>query len=465
MGMLALRGVPSDYLRWAEAGVEGLTWENARQHFRKFEAHEQSRPGAAMGSYPIRTLPSSQWPGFVKAMQDVAVRMGYPRVEDINEQPGDGFFSMPNSQSQEARSSTARCYLTGKVRERRNLLILPETVVLRLLFDGETAIGIEVYQRGETRKIFANRVVVSAGGIHSPALLMRSGIGPAAALRRLGIEVVADRPGVGRNLQNHSYAFFSLTLKSGSRMSPSERQFAVAGLRASSKLADCPPADLFIYLTGRVSARSFGTDVALVAASLYSPFSTGVVSLESADPLAHPRIDFRMLSDPRDPPRVVMVGRLAETLLREPAVAGCYHEAALLPPALALNQFNRSGWMGSAFAMGAKVAVNAPRPVRRAAMRIAFPGAKLLAPKGRASTLVDQDLLAAISPMGHPVGTCAMGRTTDPMTVVDSDFCVLGASNLYVVDASVMPSVPSANTNLPTVMLAERAAQRLLEQR
>lgn len=462
MGMLALRGVPSDYARWAAAGAEGLSWEQARHYFRRFERPVgDAAPSVATGRLPIRTVPPAQWPGFVHAMRDAAARRGMAAVDDINEQPGPGFFPMPNSHACDARSSTARCYLTQEVRGRQNLTIVPGAYARRVLLDGQTAIGVEIERDGRVERLLANRVVLSAGGIFSPALLMRSGIGPADELAGHGIPVALDRPGVGRNLQNHSYFFFALTLPRGTRMPAAQRQFAVAGLRASSGLADCPEADLLLYMTGRVSGRSFGPDVAMVAAALYSPFSTGAVTLHSADPHAYPRIDFRMLSDPRDPPRVVMAGRLAEQLLCDPAVAGTYSEASLLPPALALNQFNRPGLAGALLGAGAKLALNAPGPLRRAAMRHAFAGAKPLARPGRPSSLRDADLLAAISPMGHPAGTCAKGRSADRLAVVDAGYRVHGAANLFVVDASVMPCVPSANTNLPTVMLAEHAAEQL----
>jgi 5-(hydroxymethyl)furfural/furfural oxidase len=214
-----------------------------------------------------------------------------------------------------------------------------------------------------------------------------------------------------------------------------------------------------LFLLGRVSGRAFGTDVTMLASCLYSPFSTGRVTLASADMAAHPRIDFNMLSDSRDAPRMVAAARLAQDLLRDPEVAACYQEAMLLPAGMSANQFNRAGLAGDVFAAGARLALNAPGPLRRLAMHLGFPGGKLLRQGGAA--ISDADLLAAVTPMGHPAGTCAMGRAEDPAAVVDGNYRVHGIGGLHVADASVMPILPSANTNLPTLMLAEHAADRI----
>jgi choline dehydrogenase-like flavoprotein len=170
-----------------------------------------------------------------------------------------------------------------------------------------------------------------------------------------------------------------------------------------------------------------------------------------------------MLDDPRDAPRVVMGARLAEMLLRRPEVADTYSEAFLLPAGMAVNQFNRGGLAGSLLATGAKLALNAPGPLRRLAIDYAFGAGEPLASRHGPTALSDAELLSSIAPMGHPVGTCAMGRPSDPKAVVDAGYQVYGVDKLCVVDASVMPIIPSANTNLPTMMLAEHASERILE--
>ena len=462
MGMFALRGLPSDYARWSAAGAQGWSWDEAARYFRKIE-DDPDRESAGKGVCPIRRMPAAEWPSFVQSMRQAAEACGFPYIADINESPGDGFFPMPVSRDAAVRSTSARCYLTEEVRRRRNLTIMAGTCVTKLCFDGRKVIGVEAQRDGAIIMLRARRVILSAGAIHSPAILMRSGIGPADELSRIGIQPVVDRPGVGRNLQNHSYMFFALTLPSGARLESRLRRFVVAGLRASSHRPDCPDGDLLLFMLGRVSPRSFGTDIAMVASALYSPFSRGTVTLADANPRVNPRIDFRMLDDPRDAPRVVMGARMAEMLLRRPEVAASYSEAFLLPAGMAVNQFNRGGLAGSLLATGAKLALNAPGPLRRLAVGYAFGAGKPLASRHGPTALSDAELLSSIAPMGHPVGTCAMGRSSDPNAVVDSGYQVYGVDKLCVVDASVMPVIPSANTNLPTMMLAEHASERILE--
>jgi len=457
MGMFALRGVPSDFERWSAAGAPGWSWDEAVRLYRKIE-RDPARGGAANGTTPVKRMATDEWPAFVTALREAALASGFPYVDDINEAPGDGFFPMPSSRDDSVRSTSARCYLTAAARRRSNLTISANTRALRLLFEGRRVVGVEVERDGVVTPLYARRVIVSAGAIHSPALLLRSGIGPAAELRNL----VVDLRGVGRNLQNHAYQFFALTLPRRKRLALHLRRFAVAGLRASSNLPECPASDLLLFAIGRVSPRSFGTDVAMVGSALYAPFSKGSVTLAQADPRAHPRIDFRMLDDPRDAPRVVMAARLAERLLRDPAVAASYSEAFLLPPGMALNQFNRPGLAGLALAASARLALNAPGPLRRLAVRRAIGASMPLAARRGEHEITDDELLATIAPMGHPAGTCTMGDPRDPDTVVDGDSRVGGVEHLYVVDASVMPVIPSANTNLPTLMLAEHAAERIL---
>jgi choline dehydrogenase-like flavoprotein len=461
-GLFALRGVPSDYTRWADAGVRSLSWEAVLPYFRKVEDDRDRRDGAG-NPHAIARTPKAQWPAFARAMEQAAQSAGLPFVSDINEQPVDGFFAMPNAIEAEARVTTPGSYLTAAVRARPNLHIVPNTQVTRLRMNGATVTGVDAMRDGAAVQFQAANVIVCAGGIHSPTLLLRSGIGPAGDLAALGIPTTLDRPGVGRNLQNHPYMFFALTLPRGKRVAAGLRRFAVAGVRASSNALGAPKGDLFTFVLGRVSGASFGPSFSLVGSALYAPKSRGYVRLKSADPLVHPEINFRFLSDPADPPRMVQAARLAERLLRDPRVAAEYREAFLLPGALAINQFNRPGLAGKALSLAAGVAADSPSLLRRAIFGRAFKSGGPAAHRKGGRTISDEEILSSISPMGHPVGTCAMGEESDPLAVVDEGFRVHGTRNLFVADASVMPSITSANTNLPTLMLAEMAAQRISE--
>lgn len=459
-GMFALRGVPSDYAHWARAGAGDFSWDAVLPYFRRIE-NDRDRPGGHGGPHAIERTPEAQWPAFARAMAQAAQGEGLPFVTDINEQPGDGFFAMPNAIDKEERVGAAGCYLSEAVRARPNLALMPDTQVARLRLGRGRVTGVDALQGGQPVALKARKVIVAAGGIYTPAILLRSGIGPAAELERLGVPVALDRPGVGRNLQNHPYLFFALSLPRGKRMAADLRRFAVAGLRSSSGMPGTDGGDLFNFVIGRVSGAAFGPSFALVGSALYGPRSRGFVRLKSADPLAQPEVNFRFLSDPADPPRLVQAARRAEWLLRAPEVAAQYHEAFLLPGALAVKQFNRPGLAGRALSLAAEAAANAPGAVRRMIFSKAFGSGAPAAYAGGGRQIADAEILSSISPMGHPVGTCAMGGEADPMAVVDENFRVHGIGNLYVADASVMPRIPSANTNLPTLMLAEMAAERI----
>jgi len=457
MGMWALRGLPSDYDGWAQAGATGWSWADLSPYFQRVNRVDGNGIGNATPP-GIRRLDRDEWPGFARAMEHAAAARGLPFHDDINATAADGFFAMPLNHQAGERAGSARCYLTAAVRQRRNLTILAETRVVGLTIDGTRVAGVEVEQHGARRNLAAREVIVSAGGIHSPALLLRAGIGPAASLTCIGIRPIADRPGVGQNLQNHVFIHFALTLNPGTGVLRDGRHYAVAGLRLSSGYADCPAGDLLLCAIGRVSVRAFGARVGIVAAALYAPRSRGAVELASADPHVEPRISFRLLSDERDAARLVAAGRFAEKLLVDPAVRQTYRELYLLPKDPPLHRFNRHGAIGSAQALLASVVIDGPTALRQLAIGRAVAPGRMVADGKRHVALSPEEILAAAGPMFHPVGTCAIGRADDPRAVVDAECRVYGVQGLRVVDASIMPRIPSANTNLPTVMLAERAA-------
>lgn len=466
MGMWALRGLPSDYDSWAAAGATGWSWKDVQPVFRRLENDaDRDQTQTTVGSYPIQRLPRDEWPAFVLAMEREAQGRGLSFIEDINERAGDGFFAMPLSQDAQGRASSARCYLTDAVRRRRNLAILSDSTAIDIRFEGLRACGATIRRSNETIQIAAREVVLCAGAIHSPALLLRAGIGPAADLKRLGITPRLDRPGTGRNLQNHPYLHFGLTLPPHARLQQQLRRFAITGVRLSSGQDGCPDGDLLLFMIGRVSPRPFGTHLAMFGAALYAPCSRGQITLRSATPEVRPQVEFRMFEDPRDPPRMLKAARFAESLLQTDEVAATYKDAFLLPPVMSLHQFNRSGLAGSLTAVAVRAVLNAPAPVtRRILGRWIRPG-RWVANRYGHSPAGDAELIAAAAPMAHPVGTCAIGRADDPMAVVDTHCRVHGVTNLRVVDASVMPRIPSANTNLPTIMVAERAAELIRGER
>lgn len=460
MGMWALRGVPADFDNWAAAGAQGWAWSDVLKIYRQIENDDIGRRDVnAAGPMPIQRVAKAQWPAFAQGLEQAAARRGIRLVDDINEDGGDGFFALPLSQGDGQRASSAHIYLTEAVRQRPNLRIMADTCVTSLTISGGRVDAVNLEHGGQSRSIAARQVILCAGGIHSPAMLLRSGVGPGQALQQRGIAVQVDRPGVGANLQNHPYLHFALTIAQGQRLASGLHQFGLAGLRHSSGMAGCQPSDLLAFAIGRVSPRGFGAALGMVGAALYSPQSRGQVTLDAPDVRVPPRIDFRLLSDPRDPPRFLQAARFAEGLLRDAAVAPAFEDAFILPPVLSLHQFNQPGLKGALFELAAQVALNLPAAVKRRMLeRVIAPG-RWVGNRTRQQPATDAEILGAAAPMGHPTSTCAIGRPDNAMAVVDHHCRVYGVDNLRVIDASVMPSVPSGNTNLPTTMVAEKMAQ------
>jgi choline dehydrogenase-like flavoprotein len=466
MGLWALRGLPADYDSWAAAGASGWGWNDVLPVFRRLENDaDRDQTQTTAGPYPILRFPREEWPGFVHAVEHEASRHGLRIIDDANETPADGFFAMPLSQDAQGRASSARCYLTPAVRRRSNLAILAQATVTSIIFAGLRACGATLRRGGETLEISAREVILCAGAIHSPVMLLRAGIGPARDLKRVGITPRVDRAGIGRNLQNHPYLHFGLTLPPRSRLRQQLRAFAIAAIRLSSGMNGCPAGDLLLFMIGRVSPRSYGSDMAMFGAALYAPWSRGQVTLTSDRVGAPPRIEFCMFDDPRDAPRMIKAARFAESLLCSETVVAAYNDAFLLPPVMALQQFNPAGIIGKLMGVAVKATLNAPPPITRAILDRRIRPGRWIANRHRRSPASDAELIAGAAPMGHPVGTCAMGPASNPMAVVDPHCCVHGIEKLRVVDASVMPRIPSANTNLPTIMIAERTADLIRSER
>jgi 5-(hydroxymethyl)furfural/furfural oxidase len=459
MGMIALRGLPSDYDRWEANGARNWGWRDVLPYFRGMTCDLDRDAAQRNTTAPniIRRLPREIWPLYMQRIEAAAATRGIKFHPDINETSDDAFFATPLSQDSE-RATSARCYLTEEVRRRRNLDILTDTRVTGLRIENGRVCGVTAQCDGAAVSLPASEVVLCAGAVHSPALLLRSGIGPAEQIKALGIAPVADRPGVGQNYQNHSLLHFALTLKPESRLRQGDQHYTLTSLRFSSGLEGCPAGDLFLYFVGRVSGRSFGTHIGMVAAALYAPFSRGSVTLRSRDPDVPPVISQRLLTDPRDAQRMVMAARMAEALIVDPSVRQCFHEAYLLPSDPPLRLVNGVGTMGSIKALAAATVLAAPTVLRRAALERAIRPGRLIADEDRVRPISEAEIIAASGTMFHPSCTCTIGRENDRMAVVDPECRVYGVQGLRVADASVMPSLPSANTNFPAIMIAERVA-------
>ena len=460
MGMIALRGLPTDYDGWERMGARDWGWQDVLPTFQAMtnDLDEPAPRRNVRGPNMVRRLPRERWPLYMKHLEQAAAAQGIASHANIYDTADDGFFVTPLSQDDE-RATSARCYLNAEARARGNLEIMTSTRVLRITFDGTRVTGIVAERGGEAITIAAREVVVSAGAVHSPALLLRSGVGPAAELRELGIAITADRQGVGRNYQNHPQMHFAMTLKANSRIRADAQHYIMTSQRFSSGVEGCPKGDLFHYYCGRVSPKRFGLRMAMVAACLYTPISRGVVALRSADPNAPLRVEQRLLSDPLDAKRMIMAVRHAERLLLDPAVRDCFEEIYLMPRQAPLRLINDVGLSGVAKAIGATAVLAAPAPLRRAMIGAAIKPGRLVADKAATYPISDDEILATTGSSFHPSSTCAIGAADNPMAVVDPQCRVYGVQGLRVADASVMPQIVSANTNMPTIMIGERVAE------
>ncbi len=460
MGMIALRGLPHDYERWEQAGARNWGWRDVLPAFQAMtnDLDEPVPQRNVRGPNVVQRLPRQVWPLYMRRLEDAAKAQGAASHENIYATDADGFFPTPLSHDHE-RATSARCYLTEQVRARPNLTIMTGTRVLRIAFRGARVAGVMIDRAGEPQTLAARELVVSAGAIHSPTLLLRSGVGPADELRKLGIAVVADRPGVGRNYQNHPQLHFAVALKPGSRMPAAAQHYIMTSFRFSSGVPGGSPGDLFHYYTGRISPKPFGLRMAMVACCLYAPVSRGVVALCSADPNVPPRVEQGFLAEPVDRRRMIMSARFAQRLLLEPAVRSCVEEIYLMPRQAPLRLINGAGYTGLAKAVAATVVLNAPGALRRAAIGAAIKPGRLIADEKNIYSLSDDEILDATGASFHPASTCAIGSADNRLAVVDPECRVYGVEGLRVADASVMPSIVSANTNMPTMMIGERVAE------
>ena len=294
MGMVAYRGTPDDYAEWQAHGATGWGWDDVLPYFKKLE-NDWDFDGTAHGkdgAVPIRRTRVEDWPQLSKAVGAFAAERQIPFVADMNADFRDGYGPVPMSNWPDKRASAQTCYLDAPIRARSNLTVLAETTVTGLIFEGRRAKGVTVSVAGLQKEFFGNDIIVALGGIHSPAFLMRAGIGPVQALRGHGIEVRADRPGVGQNLSNHAIIFLGLLQKPGTRQSDRIKPHPMSAFRYSSGLPGTPPQDIYINVQCKTSWSPLGRQVANIAPSLLKPMARGQVSLVSADPSDYPLVEF-----------------------------------------------------------------------------------------------------------------------------------------------------------------------------
>ncbi|MDC6160117.1 choline dehydrogenase [Achromobacter xylosoxidans] len=439
-GLIYIRGQRQDYDAWAAAGNPGWSWEECLPYFRKLENNDLG-PGATRGTEGPLNATSIKTPHpLVEGLIGAAGALGLPHVRDFNtgDQEGVGYYQLTTRNGR--RCSTAVAYLRP-ARGRANLRVETGAHAMAILFEGSRACGVRYRQDGQVRTLRARReVILCAGALQSPQLLQLSGVGPAALLRRFGIGVVRDLPGVGENLQDHLQ--IRLIYETSQPITTNDQLRTLHG-RAAMGLqwllfrggplavginqgglfcrvdpASATPDTQFHFAT--LSADMAGGKVHPFSGCTYSvcqlrPSSRGTVRLRSADPFEAPAMQPNYLSTELDRRMTVAAVKYARRLAATEPLAG-----------LMKREFR--------------------------------PGAEVQS---------DDEILHFCREYGatifHPSGTAKMGPREDPMAVVDERLRVHGVSGLRVVDCSIMPTLVSGNTNVPVVMLAERAADFILQ--
>ncbi len=457
----ANRGMPRDYDEWADLGATGWGWDEVLPFFIKLERDlDFSGPlHGKDGPIPIRHILPPNWPPFAEAATSAFAASGLPRKADQNGEFEDGIYPPAFNNENNQRVSTAVAYLDAATRARTNLAIWPQTRVLRLLMEGPRASGVELERDGVRRIVQAGRIIVTAGALQSPALLLRAGIGPGAELAALGIPVQVAREGVGRNLRDHPTLTFCQYLPSRLRLEESYRRAGFAALRFSSGMAEA--SDMYATASARAGWHALGRRLGLYFLWCNRPRSSGHLRLTSPDPLTYPHVDLNLLSDPLDLHRMMAGVRLLARLLICDALnpnPGDLFPAAFSPFIKKLSAVSSANAATTAL-LGAMLDV--PAPLRALMLRHFMSGGTSVAEIVEDDARLETFVRANVFGVWHASGTCRMGAQDDPMAVTAPDGRVIGTENLYVADASVMPRLPTANTNIPVIMIAEKIAAGL----
>ena len=403
-GAMALRGAPSDYDAWAAAGNAGWSFAEVLPFFKSLETDADFHDDwhGSEGPLPIERARMKDLTELQRGFWEAATQSGHAVARDHNAPGAVGIGPTPRNGHGGTRMSTALTYL-AQARGRPNLEVRSSTPVDRISMKSGRAVGL-ILASGET--IPAEQVVLAGGTYASPTILMRSGIGPAKDLKQLGINSTVDLPGVGQGLIDHP--LLGVDFPYAGPVKPGHKYQVMLTLRSSE--APTPAPDLQIFAAGAFETDESPTGaVCALVVSVVKPLSRGSVKLRSSDSADAPRIDPGYMTNPSDLSRMIEVVQEARRLCRQGPLAKLIAGPELAPGA------------GDGSDLGAAI-------------------------RSRVDTY------------HHPVGSCRMGLDPDAGAVVDAKGRVYGIDGLRVADASIMPDIPSANTNLPAIMLAERLA-------
>jgi 5-(hydroxymethyl)furfural/furfural oxidase len=465
-GQMANRGAPTDYDEWEARGAAGWNWKNVLPYFKKVE-RDLDFDGPYHGKdgrIPVRRIPQEHWTKHSQAAAEACKQAGYPFLPDQNGEFVDGYFPVTHSNESEQRVSAAMGYLDRETRKRSNLSISTNTQVKELLFDGTRCIGVKALVNGRETEFHGNEIILSCGAIHSPAHLLRAGIGPVGHLKEMGIPVLAGLEGVGQRLMDHPSIALSSFIRRGARVNEHTRRHIQLGLRYSSGLPGVPKGDMFVAVLTKSAWHAVGEQIASLLTFINKTYSeTGQVRLTSRDPFAEPEVEFNLLSDRRDLERLMSGFRKMAALQMSPPLKAVTDKPF---PASYSDRVRKIGVVNTKNKLLTSVAaalMDGPAPLRHYMIdNFIVEGFTF------DDVMNDEDALesfvkkAAIG-VWHASCSCRMGRPDDPMAVVDTAGRVRGVQGLRVVDASIFPVVPCANTNFPTLMTAEKIADTMLQ--
>lgn len=421
----AIWGLPADYDAWAEAGNPGWSYDDLQSLVQRIEgvSPDSVTPYRGLnGPLYTRRRREDELSIYQRYFIDACLADGFPRVSDMSApEPEEGVGAYHANVKDSVRWNAAFGFL-DPVRQHPDLTILNETLTDRLIIEGNRVAGVVCQSQGATVELRAERLVLSAGTYGSPAILMRSGIGPAGHLRELDIDVKMDLPGVGRNLHDHPSLYTRYVPTSGAwqtiirDLAKGDTYLGQVMLKAKSPLCD-GAFDLHI-MPSQVN-RTLEDQILELFVCNMAPLSRGEVCLRGKDPNLPPRIFTRYLSDPEGRDMAVLTYglNLSRSLAGKEPLASAFDR--------------ESGALSNL----------------------------------RSESQIRDHLKLTVANYNHAVGTCKMGPTSDPEVVVDSRGRVREMENLYVADASIIPRIPLANTNLTSMLIGMKVADQMLASR
>ena len=460
-GQMANRGAPTDYDEWEARGAAGWSWKDVLPFFKKVE-RDLDFDGPYHGKdgrIPVRRIPREHWTRHSQAFAEAFAQAGFAFVPDQNGEFVDGYFPVTHSNQAEQRVSAAMGYLDRETRQRSNLTISTHTQVTELLFEGTQCVGVKAKVDGREQEFRGREIILSSGAIHSPAHLLRAGIGQVGHLRDLGIPVRMGLQGVGQRLMDHPSISLSSFVRRGARMNEHTRRHMQMGLRYSSGLPGTPKGDMFVVVLSKSAWHAVGSQIGSLLTFVNKTYSeSGQIKLASRDPAAEPIVEFNLLSDRRDLDRLMSGFRKMAAMHLNDAVKKVTDKPF---PASYTDRVRKIGVVNSQNRILTKIAatlMDGPAALRHYLIDNFVVEGFTFDDVINDDEALEAFVRKATIGVWHASCSCRMGRADDPMAVVDNQGRVKGIQGLRVVDASIFPVVPCANTNFPTLMSAEKIA-------